>query len=97
MFDPTSRYYNRDTSTYTLPGGREIRYLKRRLLPQSDSLTTLAEVTVNDGDRLDLITARSLGDALQFWRIADANEAMNPFDLASTAGKIIRIPVPKET
>ena len=28
------------------------------------------------GDRLDQIAARFLGDATQFWRVCDANDAM---------------------
>jgi hypothetical protein len=55
----------------------------------------LVEVTVIQGDRLDLITARTLGDPEQFWRVCDANDAMNPPDLTAQPGTAVRVPVPQ--
>ncbi len=55
----------------------------------------MVEITVNDGDRLDLITAKTLGDPEQFWRVCDANNAMNPFDLTAEPGRTLRVPVPQ--
>lgn len=95
MFDYTSRYYAIETATYTLRDGRSIAYKRRRFLPQGDQMPLLAEAVVNQGDRLDLITARSLGDPLQFWRVADANNAMNPFELTIEIGRRLRIPIPQ--
>lgn len=94
MFAPTSRYVSLDTSSYTLPDGREVRYVRRRFLPQGGDLPLLAEVTVEAGDRLDLITARTIGDPEQFWHVADGNNAMNPFDLLVN-GRILRITLPQ--
>lgn len=95
MFDSTSRYYSKETGTYTRPDGQEITYVRRRFLRQGEDLPLLVEVTVTDGDRLDLITARTLGDPEQFWRLADANDAMNPFDLTAEPGETIRVAVPQ--
>jgi nucleoid-associated protein YgaU len=95
MFEPTSRYYSRETATYTTPDGREITHVRRRLLPRGEDMPQLVEVTVSDGDRLDLITARTLGDPEQFWRIADANNAMSPFDLTAEPGAVVRVPIPQ--
>lgn len=95
MFDPTSRYYNLELATYTRADGEEVRYVRRRFLPQGEDMPLLAEVTVIDGDRLDLITARNLGDPLQFWRVADANNAMHPVDLLEEPGRDLRVPVPQ--
>ena len=48
MFDPTSRYFTIPTATITVPdpdgGTRELRYIKRRIIP-SGSMTTLVEHT----------------------------------------------------
>jgi hypothetical protein len=55
----------------------------------------LVEVTVTQGDRLDLITARTLGDPEQFWRICDANNAMNPFALTAEPGRVLRVAMPQ--
>lgn len=95
MFEPTSRYYSRPTATYTMPDGRVVTYVRRRFLPRGERLPLLVEATVIDGDRLDLITARTLGDPEQFWRVADANNAMNPFDLTKEPGAIVRVPIPQ--
>lgn len=94
MFDYTSRYYNLANATYTAPGGREVAYKIRRFLPAA-ALPLLAEVTVMQGERLDLVTYRTLGDPLQFWRIADANDAINPFELEEPPGRTLRVPVPQ--
>ncbi len=95
MFDFNSRYYSIETATYTAPGGRVLLYKRRRFLPRGESLARLAVVAVPQGDRLDLITARTLGDPEQFWRVADANEAMNPFALTEEVGRRLRVPVPE--
>ena len=94
MFDYTSRYATIETATLALNDGDTVTYVRRRLLPPLDTLQTVAEVTVNDPDRLDLITVRTVGAPEQFWRIADANVAMNPFDLTAIPGERVRIPAP---
>lgn len=95
MFEHTSRYFRIKTATCKTPDGRPITYVQRRFLPQGERLPLLVEVTVTDGDRLDLITNRTLGDPEQFWRVADANNAMNPFDLTEEPGAIVRVPIPQ--
>ena len=94
MFDYTSRYANLETATLTNADGRIVTYVRRRFLPPLDTLQIVAEVTVSDPDRLDLITARTIGAPEHFWRIGDANAALNPFDLTVTPGGKIRIPAP---
>jgi hypothetical protein len=41
------------------------------------------------------VTSRSLGVAEAFWRVADANDAMNPFDLTREPGRRLRVPQPQ--
>lgn len=95
MFSHTSRYYSLATATLEGPGGRPIAYVQRRFLPQVEDRTLLAEVTVTQGDRLDVITARTLGDPEQFWRICDANYAMHPAQLTAEIGRRLRVPIPQ--
>lgn len=95
MFDHTSRYAGIDVAVYVGADGVEHPYVRRRFLPQGSSLPLLAEVAVGQGDRLDLIAARTLGVAEAFWRIADANDAMDPYDLTADPGRILRVPVPQ--
>jgi hypothetical protein len=95
MFEHTSRYYALETTTYRTPNGQVVAYKRRRFLPRGEEMPLLAEVSVIQGDRLDLIAARTLGDAQQFWRVCDANDAMNPLDLTAEPGKTLRVPVPQ--
>lgn len=95
MFTSGSRYARLEQATWTPPeGGDPIRYVRRRFLPQGDALPTLAAVELSDGDRLDLIAGRILGDPEHFWRICDAENAMNPDDLIATPGRRLRVPIP---
>ncbi len=95
MFEYTSRYYELETATFTTPDGRDIVYKSRRFLPPAAAGVVLVEHVVTEGERLDNITARYLGDPEQFWRICDANNAMNPVDLTAEIGRTLRISMPQ--
>jgi hypothetical protein len=96
MFPATSRYNGIETAKLTPPEGREIIYLRRRFLPPTEAMSALVEHTVVQGDRLDNVTARYLGDSEQFWRLCDANGAMLPDELTVRIGRRLRIPMPGE-
>lgn len=89
MFDPTSRYFAIPEAVHAAPGGVLLVYKRRRLLPQPAPLPTDRSVVARAGERLDTIAARMLGDPRQFWRIADAGNAMNPFDLAEPGTRLV--------
>ncbi len=93
MFDHTSRYRGLPTHTVESPDGREVVYVARRFCPRPESLEQLAIIRVRSGQRLDAIAQAALGSAELFWRIADANNAMDPFDLAEP-GEALVIPLP---
>ncbi|MBD2773372.1 LysM domain-containing protein [Iningainema tapete] len=92
MFSVTSRYFSIETAKWVSPDGREIAYLRRRFLPNATT-AVLAEHAVTEGDRLDNITARYLGDPEQFWRVCDANNAMHPDELTTEVGRRLVIPL----
>ena len=94
MFPPTSRYAGIEIATRRMPDGRYVAYLRRRFLPSAASTTTLVEHVVTEGERLDNITARHLGDPEQFWRLCDANDAMHPQELTAEIGRRLRIALP---
>ncbi len=94
MFEPTSRYYSLKTITFTTPEGRQVHYKARRFLPQAKDLQYLMNVSVQPGDRLDLISARILGAPDLFWRLCDSNNAMDPFELAQP-GRTLRVAIPQ--
>lgn len=95
MFDHTSRYFHLESTTYTFADGRQVSYKRRRFLPPGESLPLLAELRVARGDRLDHLSARTLGDPLEFWRIADANNALHPAALVEEPGAALRVPMPQ--
>jgi hypothetical protein len=95
LFTITSRYYTVETTQLTRADGKTIVYLKRRRMPQPEEFVTLQEHRVVEGDRLDNIAAKYLGDPEQFWRICDANNAMEPDELTEEAGSLIRITLPE--
>jgi hypothetical protein len=93
-FPPTSRYYGLETAFLEGADGQTIVYLRRRFLPPPERFALLREHVVADGERLDLITATYLGDPLQWWRIADANRALNPEELIEIDRRL-RITLPE--
>jgi hypothetical protein len=96
-FPPDSRYYGSPTLTYTAPSGRNITYLARRFMPQpgAPNYATVAQHVVVQGDRLDLIAAKYLGDPLMFWLICDANGVIRPASLVETTGRVLNITMPQ--
>ena len=94
LFPPNSRYHGLETTVITR-GGTMIRYLRRRFVPDADRFQLLEEHTVTQGERLDNITARYLGDPTLFWRLCDANDAMRPEELTETVGRKLRITMPE--
>jgi hypothetical protein len=96
-YPTNSRYYGSATLTYTGPSGDQVAYLARRFVPQpgAPNYSTVATHVVVQGDRLDLIAAKYLGDPLMFWLICDANGAIRPDDLTDTPGTMLNITLPR--
>jgi hypothetical protein len=96
-FPTDSRYYGSSTLSYTAPNGQSFTYLARRFVPQpgAPNYATIAQHTVNQGDRLDLLAAKYLGDPLIFWLLCDANGAIRPNDLVQTPGTVLNITMPQ--
>ncbi|MGH9866935.1 MAG: LysM domain-containing protein [Candidatus Polarisedimenticolia bacterium] len=95
MFDINSRYHDIEQLELEMPDGTIIVYLRRRIVPPPERFEPLVEHTVMEGDRLDTITARYLGDPEQFWRVCDANAALRPDELVETPGRRLRITMPE--
>jgi hypothetical protein len=92
-FGPTSRYagleiarIDVDRETYA--------YVRRRFVPLPERLSVIGEHTVTQGERLDHIAARYIGDPELFWRICDGNRALRPEELTETAGRTLLITLP---
>ncbi len=90
-FPPNSRYHGVPIALAPGPDGRTVVYLRRRFAPPPERLVTLHEHTVVQGDRLDNLAARYVGDPEQFWRVCDVNADSLPDNLTATIGRRIRI------
>jgi hypothetical protein len=95
LFAANSRYAGIDTGTLTTSDGKTIVYLRRRFVPPPERFALLQEYTVVQGDRLDNLAAKFIGDPERFWQICDANAAMRPEQLTETIGRALRITLPE--
>jgi len=94
FFPPNSRYQGVDTAKLTTLDGRVIVFLRRRFIPPVEEHALLQLHTVVEGERLDVIAAKYLGDPELFWRICDANSVLRPADLTERPGLSVRISLP---
>jgi hypothetical protein len=94
-FSPESRYYGLEIAQTTGPDGQPVAYVRRRFVPTPERFATQSEHVVSQGDRLDNLAARYLGDPLQFWRLCDAGGVLRPDELVETIGARLRIPLPE--
>jgi hypothetical protein len=95
LFPPSSRYHGADTDTVTAADGRVVVFLRRRLVPPPERFAVVQEHAVVEGDRLDNLAARYLGDPELFWRLCDANAALRPDELVETVGRRLLITLPE--
>ncbi len=91
--NPSSRYYGSTVQFFTRANGVRVAYLQRRIIPQPGIYTSLQKYAIVDGDRLDNLAYKYLGDPLLYWTICDANGATDPDDLTAQVGSTIQIPL----
>ncbi len=95
--NPASRYYGAPVEQLVMPGGTEVAYLARRIIPQAAAYQAAQSYVIVEGDRLDNLAAKFLGDPLLYWMICDANVASDPDELTNQAGRQIAIPAAAST
>ena len=95
VYPPTSRYHGIEITSVISAGGQPVAFLRRRFVPAPERFATLSAHAVEEGDRLDRLSARYLGDPLLFWRIADANGAVRSDELTEQTGRRLRITLPE--
>ncbi|MCU7820362.1 hypothetical protein [Kitasatospora sp. DSM 101779] len=94
---PTSRYAEVGVTVHVRqvgPGEEPappVPYFRRRLCPASDRFALLHEYTTSDGDRRDLAAAALLGDPELWWRLADANDVVDPARMTLPPGRRLRV------
>lgn len=88
MFLANSRYAKVATVETTTSTGETVTAIRlRRLMP-----TPGEPQMVQSADRLDLLAQDRIGDATQFWHVADANTALDGRTLVETPGKTLNVP-----
>lgn len=94
-FDEHSRYLKVEMALLPPPGAtqRPLPYLRRRFIAQPGDIALAAWVTIGASDRPDLLAARTLGEPLAWWRLADANGVDDPNALTDTPGARVAVPV----
>jgi hypothetical protein len=98
MFAPNSRYYAIAVATLTLtdPDGqqRDVRFVRRRFVPDLSRSATLVEHAVTQGERIDNLTARYVSDPTLYWQVCDANDVLRPIEATQRPGRILRLALP---
>jgi hypothetical protein len=95
-YPPTSRYAGVPVVTLETGDG-PVRHLARRLVPPTESAGLIGFHSVVAGDRPDLIAHAAFGDALLWWRLADANGCLDPAELTDRIGRQLRLTLPPGT
>jgi hypothetical protein len=93
-FAPASRYAGVEIAKIEI-GGVTYAYVRRRFVPAPEQLAVINEHVVIQGERLDHIAARFIGDPQLFWRVCDGNRAMRPDEITHTAGRRLAITLPE--
>lgn len=88
----SGRYATSTEKLYVSPEGLRVTYLEPRILAAPPPAAATTTVRAEEVHRLDLVANRALRAPLLAWRLADANAAMDPFDLCAVAGRAIAIP-----
>lgn len=94
-FPSNSRYHGIAVTTLEQANQEPVAYLKRRFVPPPESFAVVQLHTITQGDRLDNLAARYLGDAELYWRLCDANGALRPAELTAAPGTPIAITLPE--
>ena len=88
MIDHDSRYAATPIRDVELDDGGTARLLAPRRTPATQGFL---QVFVAPGDRLDQLANDYYGEATEFWRICDASEHLDPFDVL-VPGRPLMIP-----
>jgi nucleoid-associated protein YgaU len=88
MIEKRSRYRKTPIVELPQPEGEPLRLIGLRDIPEVPSVFSVTPVA---GDRLDLLAHRHYRDPTQFFRIADASDQLDPFDVLELG---IPLPIP---
>jgi hypothetical protein len=95
-FSPNSRYYGVAIRGHAEPDGTVIAFVGRRIIPEMQAYTPLDRHRTDGVERIDAVAAEFYGDALQYWRICDANGVEDPAVATAPEGRVLVVPLPLE-
>lgn len=87
-FRESSRYWQQKVLTVTKADGRKVRVVSLRIVPARRSTS----MVVTKADRLDKIAHERYRDSKRFWRIADANDELDPTKLIKDELQTLEVP-----
>ena len=90
MIDKTSRYAKTPVVEVPQATGEPLQLVGLRLIPRIDAVFSATPVV---GDRLDLLANLHYRDPTQFFRIADASDQLDPFDVIELG---VPLPIPPQ-
>ncbi len=94
-FDAASRYSGVAIKLHQPRAGQAgVAFVGRRFIPPPSSIGVAARFVVAGSDRPDTVAAKTLGEPLLYWRLADANAVLSPAKLTDTLGRILVVPLP---
>lgn len=94
-FPPNSRYFGVAVAMLEQKNQEPVAYLKRRFVPPPENFSAVQEHMLVQGDRIDNLAAKYLGDAELYWRLCDANRAVRPGALTAIPGTTLVITLPE--
>lgn len=94
VYDELSRYRGLALLNFVDADGRAHVYVARRFVPPPDSMAQVGQYAVREGDRIDNIAASQFGDPRWWWRINDANAALDSAELTAKPGRVLLITLP---
>lgn len=93
-FSQWSRYRDVAPATLTRADGTLLAYVSRRIIPPRRDIAITVQHLVQGGERPDLLAHQHYAQALLYWRLADGNAVVDPFELTDTPGDRVAVPVP---
>lgn len=88
MIDKTSRYAKVGRFTAVDATGEELELLELREVPPTEGIFSH---TPSDGERLDHLAQRYYRDPKKFWKLCDASDVLDPFDVV-VPGRPVLVP-----
>lgn len=86
MIDKKSRYRDTPTSSQVDESGERVELLELRQIPAT---TGVYRHRAEEGERLDHLAHKYLRDPQRFWRICDAADELDPFDVLHPGREVV--------